>query len=138
MSPKPLTSTARPRITGAVWLAASALAVALQTYGLYRAAAPPMPESLPHADKLGHLLGFAIPVALVLLTVDWFVGTVTPAATTLVVVAFAIQAVGSEAIQALAYPERTGDVGDLIADGLGIVLGVLGVLGVLALRRVRR
>lgn len=131
-SPRSPTSTVRLRVTGAAWIAVSALAVALHGYALYRPTAPAQVRWLPHADKLGHLLVFAVPVALVLLTIGWFAGTLTPIATTLVVLAFALSALGSEAVQAIAYPERTGDVADVIADAAGIVLGVL------AARLVRR
>ena len=110
---------------GVALVAAGVLAVTLQCYALYRPAGPPQPGWLPHADKIGHLLGFAVPVVLVLLTIGWYCGQVSRSAVVAVVAANAGQAVVSELVQARFYPGRSGDVADLVADGLGIALGLL-------------
>ena len=45
----------------------AALAVTAQLWGLYRVTGLPSPGWFPHVDKLGHAVGFALPVALVVL-----------------------------------------------------------------------
>lgn len=100
------------------------LAVAVQCYGLYRPDNPPQPGWLPYADKIGHLVGFALPVLLVSVTIGWFVGSLTRRIQAVVLVAFSIQAVVSELVQGHdALVGRNGDVVDLAADALGIALG---------------
>ncbi len=103
----------------------SVVAIAVQCYGLYRPVGPPQPDWLPYADKIAHLLGFAVPVALVLLSVAWFARVPSRPVMIAVVAAFAGQAVLSELVQAYLLPNRAGDLADLVADGLGIGLGVL-------------
>ncbi len=124
-APPAAPTTGRSTRTGTVLVVATAIAVAVQCYGLYRPEGPPQPEWLPYADKFAHLLGFALPVLLVLLTVGWFGGAPSRTAVAIVTGGFAVQAVGSELVQAAFYPERSGDVLDVVADGVGIVLGVL-------------
>ena len=103
------------------------LAVLGQLYGLYRVSGPPTPPWFPHADKLEHLLGFALPVALVLLAVG--LRSRGPGrrpdrrAAVLVVGLFAAHAVVSEVVQHLAYRTRSGDPLDALADGAGVALG---------------
>ncbi len=81
-------------------------------------------------DKLEHAVGFGVPVLLLAVCLAWR-GRATgrPAAprTSLVVgAAFAVHAVVSELIQARFYAERTGDPYDVLADLVGVVLGLLG------------
>ena len=108
--------------------AAALLAVLFQLWGLYRAAGPPQPAWFPHADKLEHLVGFSLPVLLILLSVTMrSVGWRWPSPGTgaLIVGVFAAHAVVSEVIQHLWYRYRTGDPSDVIADWAGIAVGVL-------------
>jgi len=103
------------------------LAVLGQLYGLYRVSGPPSPPWFPHADKLEHLLGFALPVALVLLAVGLRSRGAgrrpERRAAGLVVGLFVAHAVVSEVVQHLAYTTRTGDPLDALADGVGVALG---------------
>jgi len=108
--------------------AAALLAVALQLWGLYRVAGPPQPAWFPYADKVEHTVGFALPVLLILLTVairgtDWQWPSSRTSA--LVVGVFAVNGVLSEMIQHLWYRYRTGDPADVVADWVGIAVGVL-------------
>ncbi len=107
----------------------SGVAVILQLYGLYRPIGPLEPTWFPQADKVGHVVVFALPVALILLTLTWYssrrAATLTPSAIAVVVGAFAVHAAVSEVIQDRLYLSRVGDPWDLLADGLGIGLGVL-------------
>ena len=102
----------------------SAAAVALQCYGLYRPDGPPQLRWLPYADKIGHLLGFAVPVLLVTITIAWFTGALTNRIRALVAIVFSVQAAMSELVQGHdALAGRSGDVIDLAADALGIAIG---------------
>jgi VanZ family protein len=106
---------------GSALIVASVVAVAAQLYGLYRPGGPPQPEWFPAADKLAHLLGFAIPVLLVLCALTWYGGRRWR--TGLVLGLFALHGVVSEIVQARLYANRSGDVFDVLADWLGIALG---------------
>lgn len=112
---------------GPVLILLSALAVGLQLYGLYRPVGTPDPVWFPHADKIVHVLGFALPVAVVLITLAWFAvqrGEALAARTIAVVVAvFAGHAVVSEVIQGGLYASRSGDSSDVLADWVGVGLG---------------
>jgi len=108
---------------------AAVIAVFLHLWGLYRVVGPPQPTWFPFADKLEHAAGFALPVMLILLAAalrrpprwQW-----PGAATTAVVVGlFAAHAVVSEAIQHVWYRHRTGDPLDVLADWVGIAVGVV-------------
>jgi hypothetical protein len=105
------------------------LAVLAHLYGLYRVTGPPTPPWFPHADKLEHLVGFAGPVALVLLAVGLRArslgGVLSRRACTLVAVLFGLHAVVSELAQHFFYTTRSGDPLDALADGLGVLGGVL-------------
>jgi len=76
-----------------------------------------------------HAVGFALPVLLILLALtlhgppgwQW----PDPRANALVVAVFAAHAVVSEVIQHLWYRYRTGDVLDVVADWVGVAVGVL-------------
>jgi VanZ family protein len=119
---------------------AAVFAVLLQLWGLYRALGPPQPSWFPLADKVQHAVGFALPVLLILLTIalrgrfgwQWpGLGTCV-----LVVAIFAAHAVVSEVIQHVWYRYRTGELLDVVADWLGIAVGVL-VFRLIYLRRSR-
>lgn len=112
---------------GPALIVASVVAVAAQLYGLYRPGGPPQPEWFPAADKLAHLLGFAIPVLLVLCALTWYGGRRSAG---LVLGLFALHGVVSEIVQARLYANRSGDVFDVLADGLGIALGAGAFLAV--------
>ena len=83
--------------------------------------------SLPHADKVVHAVVFAAPALLGVLAGlrAWIVGAV-----------LAVHAPLSEVVQHLWIPGRAGDPWDVVADVVGVLLGL--ALGALMLRRVRR
>jgi len=111
-------------MAGRILLAASVVAVGLHLYGLYRPAGPPTPSWPPEADKLEHLVGFGVPVLLVLLSLSWYgVGGVGRRAERITVVLFAVHAVVSELAQLFWYTHRTGDPFDVLADWTGVALG---------------
>lgn len=102
-------------------------AVAVQFFGLYRAGGPLEAGLFPGVDKIEHLLGFAVPLLLVLLT-RWWPRSGRPAGisrlfTIVVTAVFLAQAVISEVVQGLFLPMRSGDPLDAIADSLGIASG---------------
>jgi hypothetical protein len=109
--------------------AGATLAVVLQLWGLYRVGGPPQPPWFPMADKVEHMIGFALPVVLILLAValrhpqGW--RWPSPVTRPLVIGAFAAHAVVSEVIQHIWYRHRTGDPLDVLADWAGIALGLL-------------
>ncbi|SDS88605.1 hypothetical protein SAMN04488543_2582 [Friedmanniella luteola] len=111
------------------------LAVAAQLWGLYRVSGPPSPGWFPHADKLEHGLGFALPVGLLLLALGLrrLARGRRPSRRTLLVVVgvFAAHAVVSEVVQHTFYTGRTGDPLDALADGVGIAAGALVAVGLL-------
>lgn len=111
--------------------AAAVVALAVQFYGLYRVAGPPTPPWFAQADKIEHVLGFALPVFLVLLALvlrERSAGRRGPRRMTVrsVLFGFGAQAALSELIQDRLYRSRTGDVLDVAADVTGIVLGWIG------------
>jgi VanZ family protein len=114
------------------------LAMLLQLWGLYRVSGPPQPAWFPLADKAEHAVGFALPVLLILLalTLHGPLGWQWPDPRTnaLVVAVFAAHAIVSEVIQHLWYRYRTGDVLDVLADWVGIAVGVLVLRLIFALR----
>jgi VanZ family protein len=107
----------------------AAIAVLLQLWGLYRVTGPSEPPGFPHADKVAHITGFALPVMLILLAAAlhhplgrrW----PSPRIGALVIGVFAAHAVASELIQHAWYRYRTGDPLDVIADWIGIAVGVM-------------
>lgn len=119
---------------------AAVVAVLLQLWGLYRVAGPPQPSWFPFADKVEHAVGFALPVLLILLTITlhdrsrW--GWPSPRTSVLVLVIFAAHAVVSEVIQHQWYRYRTGDPLDVLADWVGIAVGML-LFRLIFLRRTR-
>ena len=108
---------------------AAAIAVLLQLRGLYRVIGPSQTPWLPYADKVAHMMGFALPVMLVLLAAalrhPLGAQLPRPRVSALVVGVFATHAVVSELIQHLWYRYRTGDPLDVIADWIGVAAGVV-------------
>ncbi|HET7476475.1 MAG TPA: hypothetical protein VFJ97_10715 [Dermatophilaceae bacterium] len=116
-------------VTTALWVAAG-LAVALQLFEIYRPIGPPQAKLFPSADKVGHLLGFAAPITLLLLARARQLrdaDRLRRFAAVLMAV-FGAHAVVSEVIQAQLYTHRTGDPMDAVADLTGTVLGWAGFL----------
>jgi hypothetical protein len=105
------------------------IAVLLQLWGLYRVVGPPRVPWFPYADKVAHLIAFALPVMLILLAAALRhpLGADLPSLriSALVVGVFAAHAVASELIQHVWYQYRTGDPLDVIADWIGIAAGVV-------------
>lgn len=107
--------------------ALAAAAVLGHLYALYRPAGPTQVSWLPHLDKLEHLLGFALPVCLVLLAglapARRASGPRTSSFWWLVTGVFLVHAVVSELVQHLFYARRSGDPLDVLADWAGVALG---------------
>lgn len=96
-----------------VLLLLGAGAFVVQCVGLYGPPGPPSPSGIP-LDKINHVIGFAVPVALFTLArVDWRI----------IAAAALAQAAASEIVQGMLLPERSGDPLDLLADVVGIGLG---------------
>jgi hypothetical protein len=109
--------------------AATALAVALQLWGLYAPAPSSGTEWFPDADKVAHAVGFGLPVALIMLA-DMLRRRsrgLPPRARVLVVAIWvsAAHAVVSELIQHAFYTNRHGDPLDLLADWSGIAIAAM-------------
>lgn len=113
------------------------VAAVAQLWGLYRVAGPPAPPWFPHADKLEHAVGFALPVALLLVALGLRAAELgrAPGRRSFVAVVglFAAHAVVSELVQHAFYTSRTGDPFDVLADLVGVAAGAL--LAWVALRR---
>ncbi len=92
---------------------AASVAVLVQLVVLYAPSAPGVPL-FPGADKVIHLLLFAVPVLLLLLL------GVDPR---VVLGVFAVHAGVSELVQGLVLPDRSGDAVDALADLAGVALG---------------
>ena len=108
-----------------VFLLLGGIALVVQCVGLYGPPGPAGPSGIP-LDKVNHLLGFAVPVALFLLAgVD----------RRLVLGLAVLQAVVSELVQGLVLADRTGDPWDLLADAVGIAVGWAVAVGARAIRR---
>ncbi|HEX8488153.1 MAG TPA: VanZ family protein [Propionibacteriaceae bacterium] len=116
------------RRLGPLLVALAALAVLAQLYGLYRSSGPQTLSWFPQADKLAHLVLFAVPVGLILLARGVRTNGASRWAphrfTASVVVLFLLHAVVSELIQHTFYATRTGDPLDVLADWLGVAVGV--------------
>lgn len=91
------------------------MAVVLQCAALYLPGRPDSPGVIPHLDKAVHVVLFAVPVFL-WLRLGVRRRVVVPAALAQVMI--------SEIVQARLIPYRTGDLGDAMADALGIGIGV--------------
>lgn len=93
-----------------------AVAVVGQLIALYSPGSPdPGIELFPHADKVVHVLLFAVPTALA----RWCTPRWWP------VILLALHAPVSELVQWRLVPLRSGDPWDLVADLAGIALGLL-------------
>ena len=102
-----------------------AAALVVQCIGLYGPPGPPSPSGVP-LDKINHIVGFAVPVALFLLArVDWRI----------VIGLAVVQAILSELVQGLLLADRSGDPLDLVADVVGIGLGWGAATAALSARR---
>src|SRR4051794_19288719 len=133
-TPKPSSSSmATPaRKPGAGWPAAAglaALAVGGHLYGLYRVTGPHNPPWFPQADKLEHVVGFALPVVLVLVATGLRSlsrgAPLSQRARVLVLAVFAAHGVASELVQHFFYTNRAGDPLDVLADWTGTALGLM-------------
>lgn len=115
-------------------------AVLLQLWGLYRVAGPPQPPWFPLADKVEHVVGFALPVLLILLAIALRGPMSQPwpgmRISVFVVAIFAAHGVVSELIQHQWYRYRTGDPLDVLADWVGIAISML-LIRLIFLRRSR-
>lgn len=96
--------------------AASGAALLVQLVVLYAPSSPADPP-FAGADKVVHALVFLVPVALALLA---------GGPPRVVVGVFAAHAVVSEVVQHALLPGRAGDPLDVVADLVGVGLGVLG------------
>jgi putative transcriptional regulator len=108
---------------------AAVVAIGLQLWGVYRVTGPPNPPWFPNADKLEHLVGFGLPVALIMVTAV-LCGVRGPALRRVGIITglvFVGHAVVSETIQHFFYTTRTGDPFDALADAAGVLLALLAV-----------
>ena len=107
----------------------SAAAVLAQQVGLYGQSGPVQPDWFPAADKVQHGLGFALPMFLVLTTLESYAAragrTLRPLSAAVIAAVFAANAVVSELYQARPGSGRSGDPADALADLAGIALGWL-------------
>jgi hypothetical protein len=105
------------------------VAVAAQLWGLYRPVGVPSAPLFPHADKVEHLVGFGIPLLLVLVTLGrWSTVPGLRLARRpflLAVGGFMVHGAISEIVQGTFYTTRSADPLDLVADWTGIMLAVL-------------
>ena len=112
------------------------LAVLGQLYGLYRVSGPPSPSWFPHADKLEHAAGFALPVALVLTACGLRARSLDlplrRRTWTLVLAAAGAHAVVSELVQHAFYTYRSGDPLAVLADLTGTAVGALAARALLS------
>ncbi|MFC7489388.1 MULTISPECIES: VanZ family protein [unclassified Knoellia] len=109
------------------WTFAPVLAALLLQLGVLYAPSGGGAPPFAHFDKLVHCAVFALPVFLALLVRLPF----TP-----VVIALAAHAPVSEIVQATLLPKRAGDPWDVVADLVGVCLGVAAAH--LGLRRAKR
>lgn len=109
-----------------LWLAALALAVVVQLVVLYLPS-PPEGPGIPGLDKVVHVGVFAAPALAGVL------GGLRPA---VLGAALAAHAVVSELLQHALLAERSGDAWDVVADLVGVALGL--AVGVALRRRAAR
>lgn len=90
------------------------ITVGVQFWALY---APSLPDvgvdGIPFVDKIGHIIIFALATWALLRVFDL----------RLVMALMVVQLVVSEVVQGLFLPGRSGDIGDAIADAVGIAVG---------------
>jgi hypothetical protein len=110
--------------------AASMVAVAIHLWGLYRPISPPVPPWFPGADKLEHLVGFAVPLFLLLVSCRSYLRArgrePSRAFVVMLTAVFAVHAVFSELMQFEFYARRTGDPADVAADWVGCAVAFVG------------
>ncbi|PRY62796.1 hypothetical protein BCF74_1032 [Knoellia remsis] len=95
------------------WLAAAVVAVVVQLVLVY-APSSGGPPLFPNADKVIHVVIFALPVGLAILArLPWLP----------VVAVMAAHAPVSEIVQGTMLSQRSGDVWDAVADLVGVALG---------------
>jgi len=104
----------RQGFTILAWVAFG-VACAANLYGIY-APSQPGPALFDGADKVFHLLSFALVMA---------TGMLAGIPGRWLALALVVHAVGSELIQHLLLPNRSGDPLDVLADAIGITLGAL-------------
>ena len=103
------------RVRRPALIAALAAAVLVQLVVLYAPSAPSVP-AFPNVDKVVHVSVFLVPVLVALLA------GMRPR---VVVPVFAAHALLSEVMQHTLLPGRSGDPLDVVADLVGVALGVL-------------
>ena len=110
------------------WAVLAGAALVVHFYGLYRPDSPPSRGWFLFPEKVKHAIGFGVPLLLVLLTLAVRArsrGRQLAATPVLVAVGlFGAHAVVSEVIQSVSYRSRTGDPLDVLADVVGVALGV--------------
>ena len=99
------------------WVATTAFGLSALTtvVSLVLPDAPEVEVDVPGLDKLVHLLLFAV----LALTATWRFG-----ARAAVAIALLLYAAGTEVVQAVLLPNRTGDVLDVLADVTGAGIGL--------------
>lgn len=130
-APRTLSPARRGRRAGSrLLLVLAGLAVGAQLYGLYTPSDGGRVVWFPGADKIQHVLAFAVPVLLVVIA-RGAAGRVTSRFLVVTAAAFAAHAVVSELVQHTFYRSRTGDPYDVLADAVGIGLGLVGARAIL-------
>lgn len=102
------------RVSTRLWRVAFAGAVVVNLVALYW----PRPVSsggIPHLDKVAHVVVFA--------AVAW-TGLRSRVPVVVLVVVLVLHAVTSEVLQASVLPRRSGDAVDVVADLVGVLVGV--------------
>ena len=111
------------------WAVLAGAALVIHFYGLYRPDSPPTTPWLPYSDKVGHAVGFGVPLLLVLVTLAVRAqarGRRLGSAPVLAAAGmFGAHAVISEVVQSVSYRSRRGDPLDVLADAVGVLLGVV-------------
>lgn len=108
-----------------VWSLLGLIALIVQLVAVYRPSEPALPTSLPGLDKFGHAAIFAAPVfCLLLASRSIETGRLGRSARWPVPVIFFVHAVVSELIQHAFLAHRDGDPFDVLADAVGISLGL--------------
>ena len=111
------------------WGVLAGAALVVHCYGLYRPDSPPATPWLPYSDKFEHAIGFGLPLLLVLVTLAVRAQSrgrrLGSAAVVVTAAVFGAHAVISEVVQSVSYPSRTGDPLDVLADAVGLLLGVV-------------